>query len=108
MGEQGAAGDPNAQVHGDLQMPYTLVVPSSGEWEERLWRLQLGTANWQRTPQAMSVVVPSQRTENLNTCNTRRDGEETFKGNTKRRVNDIRHQAAERRQEADRQTKVGA
>jgi hypothetical protein len=56
----------------------------------------------------MSVVVPSQRTENLNTCNTRRDGEETFKDNTGRRINDIRHQAAERRQAADRQTKVGA
>jgi hypothetical protein len=32
------------QVHGDLQVPREYVVPSSGEWEEGMWNMQLGTA----------------------------------------------------------------
>jgi hypothetical protein len=32
------------QVHGDLQVPQDFVVPSSGEWEEGLWSMQLGRA----------------------------------------------------------------
>jgi hypothetical protein len=32
------------QVHGDLQVPGEYVVPSSGEWEEALWNMQLGSA----------------------------------------------------------------
>jgi hypothetical protein len=32
------------QVHGDLQVPQDFVVPSSGEWEEGLWNMQLGRA----------------------------------------------------------------
>jgi hypothetical protein len=32
------------QVHGDLQVPQDFEVPSSGEWEEGLWNMQLGTA----------------------------------------------------------------
>jgi hypothetical protein len=32
------------QVHGDLQVPFDFIVPSSGKWEEGLWNMRLGTA----------------------------------------------------------------
>jgi hypothetical protein len=64
------------QVHGDLQVPQDFVVPSSGEWEEGLWNMQLVSAVNHIRPHSAFVRDDPDREKQLNELGFVWDGPE--------------------------------